>query len=220
MQLFSAPNLTDSDVRSLRQVTGVIFDMDGTLVLSDLDFARIRAEAEVPEEQSVLDYLETAPEKKRRKAERVLRTHERRAARDCSLHPDVPRLLAVLREEGFRLGLLTRNCRDSVTEVLNRFDLRFDCCLSREDAPPKPAPAPVRKMARMWDLRPEETMVVGDYIFDLHAGREAGAVTVLIRSERNTHFAEEADIVIDRPLELLEHLLPETDPQTTCEAKS
>jgi phosphoglycolate phosphatase-like HAD superfamily hydrolase len=42
--------------------------------------------------------------------------------------------------------------------------------------------------------------MVGDSVDDMAAGRDAGAVTVLLRSEANAHLVDDArtDVVIDR----------------------
>jgi phosphoglycolate phosphatase-like HAD superfamily hydrolase len=42
--------------------------------------------------------------------------------------------------------------------------------------------------------------MVGDSVDDMAAGRDAGAITVLLRSEANAHLVDDArtDVVIDR----------------------
>lgn len=59
------------------QVRGVVFDMDGTLIDSSLDFGRIRAEAGVPDGRPILEFLETAPDDVRDHVTEVLLRHER-----------------------------------------------------------------------------------------------------------------------------------------------
>lgn len=193
-------------------ILGVVFDMDGTLVASDLDFQSIRAEARVPNETPILEYLDSAEDPDRERARQVLLEHEERAARTCRLFPGVPGVLNALRRSGYRLALLTRNSRDSVDRVLGRFGLRFDVSLSREEATPKPSPRPVLKIADRLGVSPAALLVVGDYLFDVQAGRAAGARTALLRSERTAPFLHRADLVLDALTELLDYL-PTANPE-------
>ena len=186
-------------------VKGVVFDMDGTLVSSHLDFDKIRAEARVPEGVPILEFIDSAAEAERERAVRVLVEHESRAARECSLHPGAREVLSSLRGIGMKLALLTRNSGDSVRLVLERFGLEFDCWVAREDAAPKPSPEPVRRLAAELGLRPEQLLVVGDYIFDIEAGRAAGAFTAFLRTNKHVDPLPSADLVLDELTDLLRH---------------
>jgi len=188
------------------RIKGVVFDMDGTLVISELDFDRIRREAGVPEGIPVLEFLDSAPPSVRRNAERVLVQHEEKAARRCKLRKGAKEVLETLRAGGMRIALLTRNSRQSVIALLERFLLRFDCCVSREDAAPKPSPEPVVKIAEALALKPSELLVVGDYVFDVEAGRAAGARTAFLKTEHYRGPLPDADIILSDLPELLDHL--------------
>jgi phosphoglycolate phosphatase-like HAD superfamily hydrolase len=50
--------------------------------------------------------------------------------------------------------------------------------------------------------------MVGDSVDDMAAGRDAGAITVLLRSEANAHLVDDArtDVVIDRLDDMIELL--------------
>jgi HAD superfamily hydrolase (TIGR01509 family) len=184
-------------------VRGVIFDMDGTLVESALDFDRIRAEARVPEGEPILEFLEGAAEPDRRRVLEVLHRHERRAASESRLRDGVGEVLDELSRRGLRTALLTRNSADSVRTVLERFGLRLDCWVSRETARPKPSPEPVLAIAARLGLAPEEMLMVGDYVFDVQAGRAAGARTAFLRVAGGIETPAEADLVIHDLRELL-----------------
>ncbi len=187
---------------------GVIFDMDGTLTRSSLDFELIRRECGVPPAQPLLEYMAEASETERRRTLDVLGRHERRAALECTMRDGAAEVLEEVRRRGYNMALLTRNSAESVRTVLGRFGLEFDCWLSREHAPPKPSPEPVLEIARRLGLRPEELLVVGDYLFDVYAGNAAGARTAFVRTERALEPPEEADLVLKDLHELLETLPP------------
>lgn len=181
------------------------FDMDGTLTISGLDFDAIRREAGVPEGVSILDFIETAPPARRQKARRVLLEHEWRDARSCRLRPGVAGSLEALRRRGLKTALLTRNSRRSVEVILSRFSLEFDCCITRDDGSPKPSPEPVLKAAHALGLDPSELLVVGDYVYDIRAGRAAGACTAFLHTEKARE-TPPADIILSRFEDVLSHV--------------
>ena len=187
------------------RIKAVIFDMDGTLVVSDLDFDAIRAEAGVPEGVPILEYMEGAPEAMRPRVAEILHGHEARAADSCRLRDGAKELLDDLRARGTKVGLLTRNSRASVEKVVERFGLQFDHCITREDAEPKPSPQSILMMAEVFGVRPEETLMVGDYLFDVQAGRAAGARTAFLKRDGGID-PPPADIVIEDLCELRRHV--------------
>ena len=91
---------------------------------------------------------------------------------------------------------MTRNSRKSVETVLARLGLRFDAIVTREDAPPKPAPEPVRLACRQMGLPLSAVLFVGDFEFDMLAGRRAGVRTVLLRNPAMLS-SEHADLGVD-----------------------
>ena len=192
-----------------KEVKGVIFDLDGTLVVSDLDFAAIRSEGGVPDGVPVLEYLDGADGPERELALRVLLEHEERAAHGCRLQPGARHVLEALRGMGMKLALLTRNSRNSVQHVVSRFGLLFDCCVAREDAEPKPSPQPVLMIAERLGLRPEQLLVVGDYVFDIESGLAAGALTALLRTDKELPPHPRAHVVLNDLMELLDHFPPQ-----------
>lgn len=187
--------------------TAVIFDLDGTLTRPYLDFDVIRREIGLPTKPRtpVLEALEKMTPEQRERAERIVHTHEEQAAEVSELQDGAAEVLDALRERGLRLGLLTRNSRRSAERVMTRHQLRFDCVFTREDGPVKPSPQPVLAICNTLNVKPEETLVVGDYLFDIQAGNAAGSTTVLMIGDKpRPDFADLADHVIHELRRLLE----------------
>lgn len=196
--------MTTKPINGKARFKAVIFDMDGTVIESPLDFDRIRADCGVPPGRAVLEHLEQLPTAERRRAEAVLVGHERRAAADCVLKDGAVEVVAALRARGLKTALLTRNSAESVRTVLARCGLEFDCWLSREDAEPKPSPEAVLKIAGRFGVAPREVLMVGDYVFDIQAGRAAGSWTAFVLSPKVPTPPAEADFVIGDLRELLD----------------
>jgi phosphoglycolate phosphatase-like HAD superfamily hydrolase len=63
------------------------------------------------------------------------------------------------------------------------FTFEFHAVYTREDGPPKPSPAGALSLCRAMGVAPAETLTVGDYKYDVIAGRDAGCRTVLVSRE-------------------------------------
>ena len=183
----------------------VIFDLDGTLTRSNLNFDEIRAEIGV--QGPILEALEALDEDGRRRALEILERHERTAADRVVLQDDAVVVLATSRRRGLKTALLTRNSRSSVEVIAARHGLVFDAIHTRDDGTIKPSPEPVLSLCARLGTRPQRTWVVGDYLFDLQAGRAANAPTVLMVGEAPLPaYAALADHVIRKLTELLDLL--------------
>jgi HAD superfamily hydrolase (TIGR01549 family) len=169
----------------------VIFDLDNTIVDSDLDFAAIRAEIGI--DGPLLEYRAQADEAEKRRVDEILDRHERRAAGTCTLCEGAEEMLSFLRAHGVRTALLTRNSRQSVNTVLARHNLQFDFIVSREDSAPKPSPEPVFLICKRFGVQPGEALVVGDYLYDIQTGQAAGARTILVRGPHRHSFEAQPD---------------------------
>ena len=101
------------------------------------------------------------------------------------------------------IGLVTRNCRESVNQVSRIHNLTFDSIFTRDDRPAKPDPFPFLQVCRDMQVQPADSVVVGDYVFDLISGRRAGAWSVLFQTnDSEADFSNEADYVISSLNEL------------------
>jgi phosphoglycolate phosphatase-like HAD superfamily hydrolase len=81
--------------------------------------------------------------------------------------------------------------------------------MTRDDSLPKPHPDGVIKASAKMGVSVEELMVVGDYRFDIIAGKSAGARTVLLTNGKKPALLledPEPDHVVDRLEEILDLL--------------
>lgn len=161
----------------------VIFDMDGTLLVTPLDFDRIRTEIGLPEGVPILEAMDGLTDAERARANRVIDRHEAEAADESQLMPGAEDLLAWLRSRGIKVAVLTRNSRASVERAVRRHNLVFDAAVAREDNKPKPSPAGVHCLMDRCGAGPAETIIVGDFRFDVEAGRSAGVRTIALVAE-------------------------------------
>ncbi|TKJ38699.1 MAG: hypothetical protein CEE38_03065 [Planctomycetes bacterium B3_Pla] len=184
----------------------VIFDLDGTITQPYFDFDAIREEIGLARDAGpVLESMEKMTAQERQEAERILHYHENKAVAESQLNAGAEQTLSALRAAGIHIGVLTRNTRDNALTIARKHNLRFDAVIGREDGPVKPDAFGVVQLCRQFGAEPEETLVVGDYLFDLLCAKAAGAVAVLLANHnRAGEFAEHADFCVENISEILE----------------
>ena len=187
-------------------IKAVIFDLDGTITEPYFDFDAIREEIGLPRDSGpILESMEKMTPHQRRKADKILYYHEQKAVMESKLNADTKETLSTIRAEGIPIGILTRNKRDNAFAIARKHDLEFDAVVGREDGPVKPDAFGVLKLCRKFGVKPEETLLVGDYLFDLQCAKAAGAVAVLLANHHQAgEFVEHADFSIENISGILE----------------
>jgi len=184
----------------------VIFDLDGTLLEAAIDFDAIRAEIGLEPGTTILEGMATMSEAELARANRILERHEAEAAARTRLAPGAKELLDWLRARGVKIAVLTRNSRRSVERAARRHGLVFDAVVAREDLRPKPSPDGVHHLMQALHAAPAETVVVGDFRFDIEAGAAAGCRTVAVVADSVPDWAADATWTTGSLAEVQEHL--------------
>lgn len=168
----------------MRALHAWVFDLDGTLTVAMHDFADMRRSLGIAPSVNLLEGMLALPPERRREAEAAVEAWEWEHAERAQPAPGAEALLTALSGAGVRLGILTRNLRPIALRTLQVTGLASffhdDDVLGRTDAHPKPAPDGVLHLLTRWSMRPEQGVMVGDYVHDAQAGRAAGVRTVLV----------------------------------------
>lgn len=180
--------------------------MDGTITHANVDLVAVNKEIGIPCNEPILEYLsEEVDEPRRTEVLKILEKYEARAAETSRLNEGVVEVLEHLKKRGIKTALLTRNSRRSVEILLKRHKLHFDAVVTREDAPPKPSPYPVKLISQKLGINPKDLLVVGDVHFDIFAGKAAGARAALLCEGRKPGVVEQsADHCLDKLSELID----------------
>jgi pyrophosphatase PpaX len=204
----------------------VLFDLDGTLIdsgaiiLASFKHAtRTVLEREIPETElaarvggsNIYDQMRAIDEAQADELVRVYREHNEPLHDELEIFEGVEHLLARLKEEGRRLGIVTAKRRTTVELAFAVLPLEryFDAVVTSDMTERhKPDPAPVLAALELLGSEPSEAAFVGDSPFDVGAGQAAGVFTVAV-AWGNIHPVEallEADALVETPEELLDAL--------------
>ena len=181
---------------------GIIFDLDGTLVDSKLDFTLLCQQLGWPAGTAILEHLATLPAAEQQKALVVIEQFELAGAAAAHWMPGAAQLLQLLKAQQIPTAILTRNTRQATLLCARNLGIEVDVILTRDDAPAKPDPTGLLQIAGLWQQQCTDLLFVGDYLFDLQTAANAGMPSCLYRGSDNAHFADHADFVIDHFVEL------------------
>ena len=175
-----------------------IFDLDGTLTIAQHDFAAIRRRLGIAERAPILEALAAMPEPERLEKKAWLDEMEAELAGRARPAAGAQALLSRLQAEGHRVGILTRNSKPNAHISLEATGLAdfFAAAdvLGRDEAPPKPSPVGILKLLGAWAREPDDAVMLGDYHYDLDAGRNAGTMTVHVDALDRFDFGDRADL--------------------------
>jgi HAD superfamily hydrolase (TIGR01509 family) len=177
-----------------------IFDMDGTLTLSIHDFEAIKQALGLPPGVPILEEIAKLSAAAAEQCHQKLELLELEVARRATAQDGAQDLLSELRARDYKLGILTRNSKNNAYETLAACGLAEffapELILSRDCCAPKPSPEGILQLLAMWEATPDRAVMVGDYLFDLEAGRRAGSRTVYIDPTGGFEWQAQADLAV------------------------
>ena len=201
----------------------VLFDLDGTLIdsgaiiLASFRHAtRTVLAREIPDAElaalvggsNIYDQMRAIDAGQVDELVRVYREHNEPLHDELEAFEGIEMVLAELRRQDCRLGIVTAKRRKTVDLAFAVLPLEqyFDVVVTSDMTERhKPDPEPVLTAIEQLGATPATTAFVGDSPFDVGAGKAAGVFTVAV-AWGNIHPAErldEADVLVESPRELL-----------------
>ena len=179
-------------------ISGVVFDLDGTLVDSQLDFDAMREALGFPVGQPILEHLATLSDQAEiAQAHRIIRHHEMEGAKAASWMPGAEAFVHHLKALQVPMAILTRNMQEATALTRDSLNIPIDYVLTREDCLPKPNPEGLLMIAQQWQMPTEQMVYIGDYRFDIEVAGNANMRSCLYLNEHNQSYAADAGWVID-----------------------
>lgn len=209
-----------------------VFDFDGTLALLNVDFKEMRRDildlaASYKIHKDGLDQLfvlemiaeirrRIGPENPRREAAfarqamRRVTDRELAGAADSLLFPGVKEMFEILRRQGIKTGILTRNCLDAVMAIFPDIRDHCDAVVTRDHTQRvKPHPDHIRVVLEQLKADPVRSAMVGDHPMDIHVGKEVGALSIGVLtgySSRDDLKGAGADLILGQAAEITNYL--------------
>ncbi len=186
----------------------IIFDMDGTLVDSKINFPAIYRALKLEPGRSIVEHVNSLPEAEREAAMDIVHFYEDEGARLSNLIPGALALVEKLRQRDVNVGVFTLNSRAIAVKTLQLHQFHIPVVVTRDDAKPKPHPEGLLKICEHFSTSQEKALYVGDYKYDLIAGKNANIRTALFLPAapdfstadaylQFTHFSELAQYLFD-----------------------
>ncbi|MFP3261381.1 MAG: HAD family phosphatase [Nitrososphaeria archaeon] len=206
-------------------ISGVVFDLDGTLIDSaeqlaiawskalkefgyDVKPSEIRKYVGLSPAVLISKFISNLSNDDLEMIKSLRKRHFIENINRIKMFPDAVSCLSNLRSIGVNASIATSLGRDMIDEIVKHFNLdRMVCCwVTGEDVKnPKPEPDVFLKAFEKMNLTPREGIVVGDREYDIIGGKRAGSLTALIvRDQYSKTNSVQPDYIIHSLDELLE----------------
>ncbi|WP_166422050.1 HAD family hydrolase [Paraglaciecola sp. 20A4] len=202
----------------INTMKGFIFDLDGTLVTSNLDFRYLRTLLDCPIDQDILHFIADLPSPEQEHANKIVLDYELKDARNSLWIEGAKQLIYALHQKQFPIAIVTRNSKQATALKLANNHVLFDVILTREDAPPKPDPSALLRIAEHWQIPAPQLAYVGDYLYDIQAAKNAGMLACLYAPNEAPDYAREADWIFNHFTQLKDLISTVREPLATSEA--
>ena len=194
----------------LGQIRGVAFDLDGTLIVSHVDFKKMKEEIirvfgdhgidQTLFNTSELTYVimgrglsllssQGYPDSSLRGIKiditGIMNRVELESIPKIEAKPGVIETLIVLKDHGVKIGVITRGCRAYTLTALEKIGISqmIDVVLARDDVEkPKPDPSHLLELMKMLGVDRDGVVLVGDHTTDYKCAKAAKVAFVGIPS--------------------------------------
>jgi HAD superfamily hydrolase (TIGR01549 family) len=187
-----------------------IFDLDGTLTVSAHDFDHMRRELGLAPDVPILEALHALPPVEAAPLWERLNELEFFYAGKASQMQGSSELLQKLQQNGCQLAILTRNTMPVVKHTLQACAIDhffpLENILDRDSCMPKPSPDGILRLLRLWMARAGDTVMVGDFLYDLEAGKAAGVATIHLDTRGDVDWSEYTDLRVESLGEIIHYL--------------
>lgn len=179
------------------KVRGIIFDLDDTLVKTQLDFGRLKKEIGCNSKEDILGFIDQlACPKEKEKAHKIVLDHELEDAHSSTWLPGAESFVQKAISHELPLAIVTRNCRAATKIKVEKNNIPILDIVTREDAPPKPDPSALLQIAKKWQLSPPNIAYIGDYIYDIQAAHNANMQAWLYQCKQQDSFVQNLSLIL------------------------
>lgn len=126
---------------------------------------------------------------------------------EVKLYPNIESVISYLAQKNINLGIVTSKDDDEMIREFNPFNLNkyFNCIVTASSTKlHKPNPEPVLKALELLNIQTEDTIYIGDSIYDMKSAKSAGISFGLAKwGAVNTSDLNEVDHYLDDPMDIM-----------------
>ena len=183
-------------------IKGIIFDLDGTLVLLpiryEIIFEKLQNLFDTKDEFKPL--IPTILEKANSDTELLQQAfdliceEETLAANNSEVIDGAIDILNYFKKRNYSLSLVTMQCMKAAKLVLDKMQISelFSSIVTRDDSNQRHMQ--IKKSIEILSLSPDKVMVIGDRIHDVKSAKQVGCPTILFNKDK-LHSFEECQVI-------------------------
>ncbi len=183
-----------------------IFDMDGTVFVSQLDWVKIREELDIEKGESILKKIFQNNEVDKTRLNILENYEEENTLRSTPIQ-GIFYFLEFLKIHHIMAALVTNNNKKNCEFLLKKYNLNFDIVITREMKLWKPSPDPFLYVMDLFHCNKDETISIGDSSYDVTASKKADISNIfIIKSEKSIKLSSDGITFFNDFFELKEIL--------------
>lgn len=167
------------------QASAILFDWDGVIAETRLDFSDIRKRYYDNPKAMLLEDAHKLPGELRASLMHDLEQVEVEGALSATMIPGISDILQWVSDKGIPWAVVSRNCRKSILLASEQIGVTLPAIVrSRDDGSHiKPDPRALTEVCTQLGVDASQTLFVGDFIYDMIGARRAGMRGVLVRGD-------------------------------------
>lgn len=188
---------------SLSGIKAFLFDWDGVVAETHLDFSPLRNRYYSGRRAMLLEEAHTLSESEQSALMRDLYALEMAGADKATPVAGIFEVFNHLEESGIPWGIVSRNCLDSIELAAEKIGIPLPSYVgSRDDPFVKPDPRALWDAASALYCPPSECAFVGDFIYDMVGARRAGMRGILVQ-RHEPEWSDWYDVAFPAVMDLL-----------------
>jgi HAD superfamily hydrolase (TIGR01549 family) len=190
------------------EAEAVLFDWDGIIAGTCLDFSAVHEKYYGSRKAMLLEDSVSLPPLKREELMRDLEDLEVAGAAAATPVTGATDVIAWFEKRDIPWAVVSRNCRKSILKAAEVLSVRLpEIVRSRDDGDSvKPDPKALVDTCREIGRSPAQTLLIGDYVYDMMGARRVGMRGTLVREKTDPGWDEWLEFSCHSMRELLQEL--------------
>ncbi len=209
----------------MKNIKGIIFDLDGTLIdsrkdlVSSVNLTRKDYNLKKLDFVTIVSFIGNGTRKLVERSFKntdinideafsIYKNHySQHLVDETFCYPGVKNLLEKIKNLSIKTAVVTNKHEEATHKILKflKIDCYFDIMLGADSMDfHKPSPKPLLYVAKKWNLKQDEVIMIGDHWTDIAAARNAGMKSVFVNFGFGKFNDEIPDFTIEHPKEILE----------------